>query len=355
MNKIWTLNDLNNDLKELTSQYSQEKNPYKKEKLSEYIWICKNLIIAEELGEYEQPKLSKNDIIKDLLLDFPIYQFYHQYILEFKKILEPYEKNRITKININQTLSKTEILELNKSFFKSIGGDIYKTYKNLSNSNYIRFKKTDEKTGNTIFIPGVKKPYITISDSDEIFQLPILAHESGHAIGALINNDRYTENAKFAEIESLFFEMLSYRYYGKKLKNNLFYRLEEIRMEDYFNDADDTLFYKDVYEYISNSKDKNYKNIIANSKKQFDRASIKYFFKTYENSIVTENIEYLFSYIVAIELLEEYEKDQEKALYKLNRIITSKIDEETKTIFEEVNPNESLEKHIQKIRKLTNN
>lgn len=352
MNKFWTLEDLKKDLEQLKLLLSQEKNISKKEKISEYIWICKNMIISEELGDYESAKLSKDDIIKDLLLDLPIYEFYHQYIYEFKNILEPYFKNnKLLKVNTNETLTKEEMLELNNSFFKSIGGDIYKTHNNLLKYNYIRFENSSDKPGTTIFIPGVQKPYVTINNSNKITQLPIIAHENGHAIAALLNNDRYIENAKFPEIESLFFEMLSYQYYGEKLNNKIFYQLEKSRMDDYFYDADDTLFYKEIYNYISNLENKNYKNVIKNSKKYFDTADIKYFFEEYDNSILTENIEYLFSYIVVIELLEEYQKDQEKALYKLNKIITSKTNEETKTIFEEVNPNESLEKYTQRIRK----
>ena len=64
--------------------------------------------------------------------------------------------------------------------------------------------------GSTMFIPGVKKVYIEQANISNVTKLSTMAHEYGHGVAALLNNERYTNDTSlFNETESIFIELLS--------------------------------------------------------------------------------------------------------------------------------------------------
>ena len=219
--------------------------------------------------------------------------------------------------NITDTAyTHKKIIEIVHDFYISIPDkEIKKIFNNLYKNrfNNIRFKNSNiSYCGSTEFD---KKQYISIDNTINFACITNLAHEYGHAIQEDYLGKFVTYDNQYAELVSLFFQMLMNEYIMDKQPNNK----ERAKL-----DSIGMLIQMDIYanniEVLNLSKNIKFKN--ENEAYNF-----------YLNYLIEEEAKtavdmdtylfhyYLIPYIIDIELLWEYKNDPEKAIYLLKKLI----------------------------------
>ncbi len=211
------------------------------------------------------------------------------------------------------------ILEMVHDFYMSIpDNEIKKLFNNQYKNkiNNVRFKKSE---ASYCVSTGVDdKRYISIDNSLNYACITSLAHEYGHAIHEDYLGELTTySNNQYTELVSLFFQMLMSEYIMNTQPENK----ERARQ-----DSIGMLIKMDIYannlEVLNVSKNKKFKD-------EEDA------YKLYLDYLAEEEAElalsmgaylfhdYLIPYIIDIELLWEYKKDPEKAIYLLKELINN--------------------------------
>ena len=352
MKYYWDSKNLREDVKLLEKMFEEEKDIRKREDLLFYIAEAKSLILDEEAPSSEED----NDYFNTMTNLVPLFEPYYSYIDEYRKTFDSYIDELIidepSKKKMN--LKKEEMMELIREFYGSVGGFLYPHFDKLfkERHNMIRFQKEDLEYATTIIVPGLNKPYMTIEEPNAKNYrniLSMLVHELGHGISAQICPERYLRDDSFLkEIETTFLEFISNDFFAKELSDDAFYEDEVERIVGGHSTAEDILLSKRAvdlrYELGNPSKEK----ILKIIKDDILRSIIE----TKGDLSLDDDIKYLFSYIVAIELYEIYRQDKKEALNILKEIILRKDNEtELQNVLRLVTPNKSLIKfknHMQK-------
>lgn len=350
MKYFWSTKTLRNDVKLLERMYKEEINPRIKEEIAACINEAKAYIFEEEVEDKD-----KIDDLDALCRAIPIFQEYYPYISEYRKKLQSYvdkEYEKETEMSENtqeknRKLSKDDVMDLVNELYKSIGGEIYQQFSKIFKNrfNNTRFQKQVERPS-MIFIPGLNKPYMTLmSPEDDTYRTVLLSatHELAHGTASLINPRRYYgEEYYFNEIETFFFELVAQDYFACELNDKGFYDDAKCILLSQTDISEDILWTKKI-------ADKRYKLGNPSKEKLLEKLTNKVLKSLIEGDIYSEpddDIKYLFSYIVAIELYEVYKVDKYLALEMLNSIIDKKENEsELESIRKIVTPNKSLIKY----------
>lgn len=351
----WDSKDLRKDLKELEKMFNKETNPKEKEIMSFYIWHTKNLIIDEELEAFNQE--SEESYLDYLSRTVPLFEIYYPYITHYKKTVSKFLSNNYELYSEDtRQLSHDAIIELVHEFFKSTNFNIYNKFLEIYKRKHklIRFLNDDELEGKMIFVPGVNKPYISLTNNTSNYKEALIntTHELVHGITALINPERYVSNDCFySEIETTFFELIANDYFSNQLNDRGFYDYERKRIEAEYYIADEILEYKNLVDrrfILGNPSEDEFLEMVSNNYQ-------KQLLITNPETNFEIDIKYLFSYIVAIELYELYKKDKNSAFEVLNEIIAkSKYESEYTNITRMVTPGKSLIKFRNRIYRQTN-
>lgn len=209
-----------------------------------------------------------------------------------RKLFPDYTNDRYEK------LSKKDLLELVHDFFKnSTNEEFYEIFLRMIRNREITLykNKKDDFDAFTFYWPHIDKVITVIhcnnyGTGNDFAYVPIIAHEVGHGIDAIINFHiaSQQENAIYSEIVSTFFELIC---------NYYFYNT--VYVEDAISYAYE--FYNDIIQ----------------------KAKLLSSYKAYENPI--ENPITFFPYIVAfniaVELFIIYLNDKDKAFYLLKKLI----------------------------------
>lgn len=196
-------------------------------------------------------------------------------------------------------------------YFLSVYNDRKDTLRFLKKKDNDEIKETD---GNTCFIDGVRKNFITIYDTTPLETFACTVHEYGHAIQNLINPETSYEecNDFFLEVASIFPELVAIY----ENKDN-FSQLEK-----------DYALYTTCVTYINFAEFITLHTPLINEWAAHSYIMSKDFFKTieenynidkecFDNTILTtieEEGVYVISFIVALELFHIYKRDKKKAL-----------------------------------------
>jgi hypothetical protein len=184
---------------------------------------------------------------------------------------------------------------------------------------YLRFVDsndfgTENSNGNTMFIGGVNKNFITISDINPCVNYNCLIHEYGHAIQNLINPDvSYTYREDFfAEVPAIFPELVAMYEHNNKFEPIQFLHLLFSTLVTYIGEADSLSVHTPI---INTWADNSYKI----NESFYSALDVNLDIKKKDlKEILSVNIEdtgvYIISYIASIELLHIYKKDKQKAL-----------------------------------------
>ena len=345
----WNENDILNDLTRLKQLYNKETDINKKIELSTYI-----MVLEETISYYKfknNAKIIGQGNFHKTLYSLPYYRVYLPHIKEFIKILEEHKiyKEEIHKIS-KDDYSEKDMYDLVNDFYKEIGGSAYDKYQEIyrDRKKHINFTNLDSDDSRTYVIPRLDKFYINLgAKSDERRIIEAFIHETGHVITFKQNYNRYHSRDKFIEIESLFYETLGDDYLYRRTNDIYFKDLEKDRIDKYFNCAN-----------MIDIMDMAYNTVMDNSlhvkkpEKIFNKMCKLEGLLRPKNVDIDSNMKYTFSYICALELVEKYKEDKDKALYLLNNIISeNKNIEEYEKIINNVRPCEHLNDYVKTLKK----
>ena len=349
----WSSLDLREDVKTLQELYDEETDT----SLKEYILKAKNSVIktiAELELEDINYKYASN--VWTLIKDVPSFQMYYPAIKEFASTILSNPrgvKNARLPGRKNNLLSIEEICDLVYDYYKSMPKSLANRFERVQKDGRTRITldpEVEAHEGITYFIPILDKRYVNIGtkgDTREV--LNSLTHEFGHIITANINDGRYISDDFFTETEAIFFELLGLDYYYNKTGDKFYLKRLNYKIDYYFEQAMEMIKYEKVY-------NKMFDKMTDGHSAQFicDLYLENEGFRPKKLNIETDDImRYLFGYICAVELFETYKEDPELAIDLYNKIIKRKKNQtEYDSIYENITPVKSLNKHINRLGRM---
>ena len=351
MKYYWDNKDLRKDLKELEKRLKLEKNPKEQELLAYYIATTKQIILSledEDLKEEQEISIAYlSQIVPSFLLYYPYIEKYNK-IANKKELPDLNSFENDTKKN---KLSKDALIELIHEFYRSTNLEIYDKFQEIYRKRHHIIYFSQEEYAYMQFIPGINKPYFTLNEpSGKDYKLSLMeaTHEIAHGIASLISPERYTfdELSFFTEIESMFFELVAIDFFSKQLNDDGFYKDELMVLKSQDLASQRILIYRDLADYRFKLKNPSQEEFLEQIKEE----AIRNMLTMEDKENFEEDLKYLFSYIVAIELSEIYRKDKNSALEMLKEILKRKDSEgEYENITKIVTPGKSLAKFRKRI------
>lgn len=249
-----------------------------------------------------------------------------------------------------------QLLQISNRFYAKVGGFLSKKYqtiagrfyKTLSISEYNMFY---EPLNQTLPIHNSNLSFISIYKNNGIEDVIALIHEAGHSISALYNLNILDDDNRyaFAEIETMFLELLTFDY----LETSEKYRIESVKLRlHYLRDilySANTLCLKlDILNEFNPLERYGIPPIIYYLKNELNLN------KSVINNVLYDSTSALFNYeisfLIALELYYIYHEDKEKALNMLEKIVKCKFDSsmeyEKYIISLGIIPGEHLEEYI---------
>ena len=293
--------------------------------LSEYEHFCKEFVI-----EKGTTNIVTTGEILNLFFTVPKYRMHYKNVKFFNDSV--YSTFKYDLFNIDDckskiNLSKTDIYLAVEDFYKNIKPYICDYYKELHKNidkmiKYSKDKSSDlsKQYSSTL----LNKNYIELGlegTSEDV--LTSLIHELAHSIACIINTKRADNNLfNFYEIESLFFETLSFDYFNKYFNDPYFKKLEMEKLCYYHLESNTILTLKKVYNEAYKKL-----NLTDDPLSLFnDLTCTNENYKTYVD--IDNSMTYLYSYIVSISLLGRYKENKEEAISDLLSILNSECKEE---------------------------
>jgi hypothetical protein len=345
----WGIGNLTRDLKKLKTLYNKETDLNKKYELSTYIYSLEE-IISNFTFDNKTKIINQGNYFKTLS-SLPNYRVYLPYVYDFICKLDSYkiDEEEIVRVN-NSDYTEKDMYDLSREFYKQVGGKFFTAYKEFDKEkkNRINFCNFDSVDSTTYYIPGINSFYINLGAlNDDRDFIEAFIHEAGHIISAKINNKRYNSNNIFTEIESLFFEILADDFLYKETGDIYFKDMEKDKVDKYYYEGNIIDIMYNAYEtIIDNAKD------IDDPNKLFDDICNDEGLIKAEEVNVDIVMKYVFSYICALELVEIYKQDKEKALHLLDNIISDNRNiTEYEKIVKSINPCEHLDGYIKRLKK----
>ena len=345
----WTVEDISSDLKELKRLFNEETNPSKKVELADSIGRLERVLIGYSFDR-KGPNISDANFFT-CLDKFPSYRVQLPYVRDFINSFK--DLNIYLEIKDREVLHYTreEMDEMVHDFYKSVGGIYYDKFLEYDKEKVERVNYTQMPSSESALhvVPHLDKYYINIgTDSDDRDVIEALVHEIGHALTFKINYKRYESNKEFREIEALFLELIADRYFAKTTNDQYFTDIEIFKIINYYK-------LSDLFDSIGTAYDLVLDNAlnIEDPNKMFlkmvkDQGIIKFPKKN-----VYSNMNYLFSYICALELVEIYGEDKDKAMDILTKIISNNDDvTEFERITEHITPNRHVKKYVKELKKV---
>ena len=335
----WGIYSLLDDVVQLKDMLNKTTNIKERKKILMAIGKINSSIVEQnfENRDFNSSEYNVDENYSLFLDKYNDYMIYQDLIDDFYSAnlnsllyFEPFDEYYLNK-RIGLEEYQTSIYD----FYKSIGGYFFSTFYKIYENRYSCYKihKPDEyyddTCGSTILIPYLNKAYIDQVYNEEnptCRQIMTGVHEYGHAIAGVMNNSRYGDSIYLNEIESFFFELLSYDFYSEYFNTNSFYKEAYSNMLDYKTECSGV---KDFEKYLNEYIQLSYKGKLLCDLDESDRKSFEYFCNSID---LSSTYKYLISYIVAVNLYLLYRKDHEKALWALNLIISTTRDKEYDTI-----------------------
>ncbi len=343
----WTINNIKNDLKRLKSIYRQESNPTIREELSRYIFSLE-CVLTNFASDRKENVVKRGDffVCQDYI---PRYRTQLPHVRKFIELTDDYvEDKRYSREGKEYNFK--DMYELSREFYKSVGGKFFKAYEEFDKErhNRINFFPMPPINSTTYTIPVLNKYYMNIGtdgEDEEIIETYI--HEAGHVISFKQNNKRYDSLQLFTEIESQFFEILADEYLREQTHDDYFLDLERNRLNKFYTAGN----VMDIFNIAYNTTVDNITEIDNPDKVFRDICKNEGLLKTTPVNI-DETMKYLFSYICAVELVQIYKEDPDKALFLLENIIsTDNTISEYERIVRNINPNEHMKEYAKTLTK----
>lgn len=261
-----------------------------------------------------------NEYLKSINQYIPYYEIFNERLYD---AIEKYDLRNIYFDIIQHPENDTaytnkHILSITHDFYNSLPDkeirDIFnKEYKKKSQN--VRFKDNSSIIFSSKLIDY---NFITIGNKSNFEKIPSLAHEYGHIINDKIIHELidYKSQNPFVELFSQFMEILSMDYLNQKNNTKRATALELQQLMEIYDFSYNLLVLND----IKNMKFKNESEL----KEFYLNEYGEIFSQNNSNVTVDYYHNYTFPFMVIIEILNEYNKDPEKALYLLKKTIKLK-------------------------------
>ena len=249
--------------------------------------------------------------------------------------------------NKNTNISKDQILTSTRDFFYDINDIYLERYLDYYENdrifiNFTNYEENASFSGTTNCLDGVNECYINISFYNQLFDICTSIHEHGHAIANSLNSN-HKINPYINEVESIFFELL----YLDKIDYNDYSKETVLKTKE--NSV--CLYTKPIY-YVGA---KNITTLQGIANENEAKKMIKKTFALPSSDItyiltkpLDNYINYAISFLIAIELLYIYKRNEYAALKVLRKIIELNSTNET-SIYNEltsmgIKPGKNFEK-----------
>ncbi len=343
---IWTSKDFKRCLRSLYEAKSKEKNPELLKVIDNDIFLLKSYIDFDfDEHKPQDDYLKMYRLAKSYL--YPLSYLWDD-LTDFNDLANGifvYPNEHLQRINF----TKNDLITLTHDFYKSLGGNIYKTFrKNFQNiDNHLSFQKYKEKYDSrafTIPVSYLDEYFVKIYQSKNITDLASMVHEYGHVV-AISTNYKYNIDNYFSEIIPLFMELLVLDYYYNLTKDKTVY----LYAIGCFNKkVDQGYSLTDLINIMQNEKEK-FKNSyeLWNMTQKLDISEDD--FNLSMEDINGDAYIYLPAYMITIELYKSYQNDPEKTLDIIDKMLKFNLvnlkEDYQKLLFLGIKPNYNLEEY----------
>lgn len=336
----WDINDLINDYNGLKYSLKHINDGEDRIKLKDDMKYIKENIIA--IANCKDYGYSNFNIPFSYINNHMYYKFFNEEIKDINNFHKNYNIANILGDKAfpldykSKCFTNNEVFTLTHDFYKSIDKDLYDTFLKHYNKRFFQhsFEDMDDNyDGITYYVPVYNKCYTKSCKDLSIKKLMVLIHEEAHVISYMLSHGEIAVNYNLTdELESIFMEFLAVDYFKKIIDGEEFdkYRINELKFMS--ENADIIINVIDLIKSF-NSLIKGFKN----KSLYLDFLKINYSF--------LDDINYLYSYLVSIELYEEYLNDSDLALYHYKYLITNPYDNDN--VKKILKPNEHLDKFCQ--------
>ena len=362
MECTWDRSDFSLQLKELKELIDRE-NDLKRKLYLEKVLDASNKLYYETFVDFPKTKITAKQRLASILDSSFCYGRYYSIVSNFfNNISEHIDTIDSTSdklelinpdgnfdfLNTGANISSAKIMSFVDTFYKEFDEELYEYFLQVyrDKEKSLRFLPLDEskdnKTdGNTLFIDGVRKNFITVYETTPIGTYECAVHEYGHAIANLINPQvSYTEREDFfVEVASIFPELVAlYENHCNFDEIQILYSLYTT-LVTYVNNAEYLCLHMPVINAWADNK-------YVMGRKFFDELDKNYDIdeECFEE-ILTTTIEdqgvYVISYIVALELFNIYKKNKKEALELFKKFLKYPANEDILTfVVENISINE---------------
>lgn len=294
---------------------------------------------------------SKKELFKciSFVFDELLSDFQSKSILDASKYFFDYDVKAIDQNILNKRIplqNQIDIIMKNFSFNQSL----LEENRHLFNPNNNRIQIFQNKRINEFnTIDG--KGYIANQNNECIEDFNALCHELGHDHEDFLTNERLNYNYfikdnnhffSYREIYSIFYELLSILFLKK---DNVITKEEEINL------------YNNIFQCNTDNINNLLMAYIINREKNMSIREL-FTFKMTKTTINDISL-YYYSYLIAVNLFEQFLNDEEKALYNLNYFITNITPENEEKVlnYTDTNPNDltKIKNHTTQFIKKRNN
>ena len=281
-------------------------------------------LIASSKRIYIPTKFNYADSVNSDLEVIKSYATYCPILRMFSPIMDEYT---ISNVKLHKMrITEDSLFKQTGCFYHNTSEELSRAYSFLSKKfnrtfNFNRSRKTTTQNGQTYDVAHTKHCFYNIYVTNTLIDYISMAHEIGHGIDILFNDDiMYDINRKcFSETSSIFLEMINNDFIGTKLNiMNESFLIKVQVLKDYLYSCDLICSKIDMYNELSSNniyKEKEAK--LFYSDLGYNNYGVKDIIHTYINDI----FHYVISYLTAVELYLIYLQDKNEAfkLYSLIR------------------------------------
>lgn len=332
----WDRENFIEQIKILRKMVDEETDTIKKNTLQRYL-DCANKVYHETFNNFPKIGYSMKQKFVSIVDSRLEYGRYYSIISRFLEdansleervfgianLMDKFEEDPSNqKLESDTHISHCKAVSLVHFFYKDFDEELYGAFSEAFEDRFECLKFSDDKikeetfeaSGSTLFIGGINKNFITLSEGNDVNVYEAIVHEYGHVIQNIINpevNFTYREDF-FAEVAAIFPELVAMYENAPGFCNVQNQYSRYLTFLSYWDSAADL----DTHMTIANiwhDNDYEFNNEFYKKIKETLNLSRSDFKRIVDVTLELQGV-YILSYITALELLYIYKQDKKKAL-----------------------------------------
>ena len=351
MECTWGNKEFAEQLKLLQSMIDQETDTKRKLYL-EKVLDESNKIYYETLSPFTRPKVTAKQRMTSIFDSNFSYGRYYSIVRSFfcsmdehidaigaisTKLEDINPDGDFDFIDTGAVVSFDETINLVKEFYEGFDSELYQYFLEVYNDKEHSLRSMplpDDETksdGNTLFIDGVRKNFITIYETNPLNTYICGVHEYGHAIANLINPSvPYSDREDlFAEVASIFPELVALYENGFKFDTIQVLYTMYTTLLIYINSAEYLCLHTPIINTWADNKYRMNKKFLEELKHSYDLDEEG--LEEAMSTTIEDDGTYVISYMISLELLHIYKEDKKKALELFKKFLKCPANEDILT------------------------